>query len=225
MESINIDEKEEFKNPNIDGLRIQMLEEQDKKYKSFAVVAGTTASLSALIIAGNLIFGDGTVSLTCLGSTIAMVSYSIGYLHLIKNNTNELNEFKAMLERKTTDSYVKRNLSLTKHCLENYTISKAMNIGAGTGFSLAALTNLYVACTQNNLSIQVSSAISAALAATVAIMDTMYVQRTKQRINQYEKDVEFYEELSEIEDDIKEGKLPEEALTKRLREQISKIGK
>ncbi len=225
MEPINIEEKEEFKNPNIDEIRIKMLEEQDKKYKSFAVVAGTTASLSALLIAGNLIFGDGTVSLTCLGSTIAMVSYSIGYLHQIKNNTNELNEFKSMIERKTTDSYVKRNLSLTKHCLENYKISKAMNIGAGTGFSIAALTNFYVACTQDNLSIQASSAISAALAATVAIMDIMYVNRTKQRIDQYEKDVEFYEELSAIEDDIKEGKQPQEALAKRLSEQISKIGK
>lgn len=205
---------------NNENPRIKVLEQQKDTYKTFAITAGASASLSAILVANSLLLGN-TSNICCLGSGLAMVSYAINYLRQIKNNNLEIRTY----QENTGLSDIKQTLIKLKHQLERSKIYKTSHNMAAGGFLLSAIISIFNLINAESLNQKLSSAIVLTLSSLVSLGDILYNIESKERLEQTSSDIEYYETLSEIEDSIKEGKEPEEVIAKKLSEQIRKIGK
>ena len=85
-----------------------------KKCKTFAIVSGTVAALSSLVVAGNIAIGNGLEVLQVGGTTAAMVSYLIGYSRQKSIYEKEQKE----LKESEPKSFARERLASLKHDLE-----------------------------------------------------------------------------------------------------------
>ena len=64
---------------NLQESRIKRLQNDIKRCNVFATVSGVVATLSSLVVAGNIVTGNGLEALQVGGSTAAMAAYVLCY--------------------------------------------------------------------------------------------------------------------------------------------------
>lgn len=92
------------------------LEQDIKRCRAFSITSGVVASLSALVVAGNIVTGNGLEALQVGGSTAAMFGYLLCYSQMESIHKKELAESKE--KELTPNNFIKERLETLKYQLE-----------------------------------------------------------------------------------------------------------
>ncbi len=193
---------------NINDFRINLLENEIKMSKPLAIVSGAVASLSALIVAGNLLVNNPVEALQTGGNVVAMAGYAYGYTKAISLTKKQIDN-KKNITNENGISTVKENLEYLKLELAKLHNTKNMAITASTGFGVTALAHLAEIIMMPSPAAYISSSIGIILAGTVAVLDAWLAIQQNTRIKTKQNEVDTYQKLSDAEDEIKELASPE----------------
>lgn len=191
-----MEEKEQIKDWYTE-YKEKKLERDIKRCNAFAIVSGTVATLSSLIVAGNLALGNGLEALQVGGSTLAMAAYTICYS---KMSTSYKDEQKAFQERQTNPKgFIKDRLETLRHELEISDTWLSMDYLVTGGFYLSSLGHIIELLTMPSAPQIVTSVTGAALAGLVATLYLKLIKRHKLASKAKKTEIEGLEELEELE--------------------------
>lgn len=191
-----MEEKEQIKDWYAE-YKEKKLERDIKRCNAFAIVSGTVATLSSLILAGNLALGSGLEALQVGGSTIAMAAYTICYS---KMSTSYKDEQKAFQERtKNPKGFIKDRLETLRHELEISETWLNMDYLVTGGFYLSSLGHIIELLSMPSAPQIVSSITGAALSGLVATLYLKLIKAHKITTQSKKTEIEGLEELEELE--------------------------
>ncbi len=188
--------KERISPEEINRKKIELLEKELESAKTLAITSGAVASLSTVLIASSLAFGDVLQAIQTGGTAVAMASYVYGYHKGKKLINEEINL------RKETNSLgsVKKSLEILKIELAKLNNTKGMATAACSGFLINALAHLAELIMFQEQAGYASSIISIFLSGTVAILDGWLIMLQNNRIALKESEIQAFQELSNLED-------------------------
>lgn len=173
---------------------IKTIQDSAIKSKTFATIAGTVASISSIVVAGNILLGNGLEALQVGGTTIAMASYLIGYSKISTIHQKRVNN----LQNSPSDS-LKTILEDLKDKLETYKTAITMDQIVGGAFYVSTIGHLIELLTIKDMPSVVTNI---ALGTLAALVGTLHIFRAKnyQQQSQLTNDkIECLEELQECE--------------------------
>lgn len=179
----------------------KQLEKDIKRCNTFAVVSGAVASLSALVVAGNVVVGNGLEVLQVGGSTAAMFGYLLTYTQLGNIYKKEQKDFPE--RTKNPQGFVKDRLAVLRHQLEIVKTQLSMDYLVAGSFYASTLGHVIELLTIPDAPQMVSNITGAALSALVA---TLYLKISKtHRINAKvkESEIEGLEAIEQLEEEAK----------------------
>ncbi len=188
--------KEMYSLEELNRIKIDSLNRELNNQKTLAIVSGTVVSLSTILIAGSLVFGDGLQAIQTGGTAIAMGGYVYGYNKSKKLINKELELRKELKGIKK----IKDRLEIVKIELEKLNNTKAMASTACTGFLINALAHIAELIMFADSSQYVPSIISILLSGTVAILDGWLIMSQNNKIELKEEEVKAFQQLSDLED-------------------------
>lgn len=177
------------------------LEKDIKRCKTFTYVSGTVASLSALVLAGNLVVGNGLEAFQLGGSTAAMLAYSIGYANMESIYKKEQTSFKERLAN--PKSFTKTRLEELKYELDILKSQLSMDYIVAGSFYATTLGHLIELLSLPEPPEMVANITGAALSGLVA---TLYLKLSKNhRIDKKGKELETenLEKIAKLEEESK----------------------
>ena len=179
----------------------KQLEKDIKRCNAFAVASGVVASLSALVVAGNIVVGNGLEVLQVGGSTAAMFGYLLTYTQMGNIYKKEQKDFPE--RTKNPQGFVKDRLAVLRHQLELVKTQLSMDYLVAGSFYATTLGHVIELLTIPDAPQMVSNITGAALSALVA---TLYLKISKtHRINAKVKasEIEGLEAIEELEEEAK----------------------
>lgn len=186
---------------------LKRIEDNQRTNKAIFLTSSAVSLFSAALALGNFASGNELSALQNTGMTIAMGCYTVGYHHLYE--INEAEKRNKVKEGESNTSYLtdlKCKLIRLKTSLDRTKTYKNMNIIVGTGFSLAAISNI-IRCihpeTGDNLLL---SSLGACLAGFVAFLNYAMIKRHNSLITTYNTEIEHIEDLIEQEECSKKAK-------------------
>lgn len=172
-----------------------------KRCNTIAIAAGSVATLSSLIVAGNLALGSGLEAIQTGGSMAAMVCYVIGNLKMKESYKKDLAA--TIAEKENPRGFLTSRLETLKYELEIYKTSLTMDKLVAGGFYLSTLGHILELI---SVPTAPAMAISIACSALSGFVATMYLLLTKQHkklIKRAEEESEKLGEIKQLEDQIK----------------------
>lgn len=174
------------------------LEKDIKRCKTFAVVSGAVASLSALVVAGNVVLGNGLEALQVGGTTAAMFGYLIGYSQMEGIYKREQKSFSDRQAKKP--SFVKDRLETLKYQLEVYKSSLGMEYLVAGSFYISSFAHIIELLSMPSATEMVTSITGAALAALVGTLYIALIKSHRNSIKIAETEKANLEEIYELEE-------------------------
>ena len=118
----------------------KQLEKDIKRCNTFAIVTSTVASLSALVMAGNIAIGNELEVLQLGGTTAAMLAYTISYANMESIYKKEQKNFKERIAN--PKSFAKTRLEELKYELSILKAQLSMDYMVAGGFYATTLGHL-----------------------------------------------------------------------------------
>lgn len=180
------------------------LEREIKKCKAFSIVSGTVATLSSLVVAGNIALGNGLEVLQIGGTTAAMVACLFGYSRQKSIYKKELKELKE--SELAPKSFARERLATLKSELEINKTWLGLDYLAAGSFFTSALGHIIEILTIPGQPQMISGIIGAALSALVGTLYLRLSKTHRQRIMNNPAETAGLEILIELEEKNKEQK-------------------
>ena len=171
-----------------------------KRCNSIAVAAGSVATLSSLIVAGNLVLGNGIEALQTGGSMAAMVCYVVGNLKMKESYKKDLAA--TLDEKENPKTFLASRLETLKYELEIYKTSLTMDKLVAGGFYLSTLGHILELISIPTAPAMVTSIACSALSGFVATMYLLLTKQHKKLIKRAEEESEKIGEIKKLEDQI-----------------------
>lgn len=178
----------------------KQLDSDIKRCNAFATVSGVVASISALVVAGNIVVGNSLEALQVGGATAAMFGYAICYSKM--GDTYKLE--KKSLEKLSTASLTKNKLESLKSQLEIAETQLSLNYLVGGSFITSAIAHVIELLTIPSAPEMITSVTCASLAALVGALNFMVTKRQKTRIALNKEQISSLEEEYELEEQSKQ---------------------
>ena len=180
----------------------EQLNRDIKRCNAFAVTSGAVSTLSALVVAGNIVVGNGLEALQVGGATAALFSYLICYSQMGETYKKEL---KYIQERKTNQGYsIKDKLEALKTQLEINKTHLNMEYLVSGSFYASALGHVIELLTIPDASQMIACVTGAALASLVATLNLLFSKRQKMYIALKQNELERLEAEQELDEASKE---------------------
>ena len=180
----------------------EQLNRDIKRCNAFAVTSGAVSTLSALVVAGNIVVGNGLEALQVGGATAALFSYLICYSQMGETYKKEL---KYIQERKTNQGYsIKDKLEELKTQLEINKTHLNMEYLVSGSFYASALGHVIELLTIPDASQMIACVTGAALASLVATLNLLFSKRQKMYIALKQNELERLEAEQELDEASKE---------------------
>lgn len=180
----------------------KQLDRDIKKCKAFAIVSGTVAALSSLVVAGNIAIGNGLEVLQVGGTTAAMVSYLIGYSRSKSIYEKEQKE----LKESEPKSFARERLASLKHELEINKAWLGMDYLVAGSFYASTLGHILEIVSMPGQPQMITGIVAAALSALVGTLYLGLTKTHKKRIKSNPIETASLERLIELEEKNKEQK-------------------
>lgn len=180
----------------------EQLNRDIKRCNAFAVTSGAVSTLSALVVAGNIVVGNGLEALQVGGATAALFSYLICYSQMGETYKKEL---KYIQERKANQGYsIKDKLEALKTQLEINKTHLNMEYLVSGSFYASALGHVIELLTIPDASQMIACVTGAALASLVATLNLLFSKRQKMYIALKQNELERLEAEQELDEASKE---------------------
>ena len=180
----------------------EQLNRDIKRCNAFAVTSGAVSTLSALVVAGNIVVGNGLEALQVGGATAALFSYLICYSQMGETYKKEL---KYIQERKANQGYsIKDKLEALKTQLEINKTHLNMEYLVSGSFYASALGHVIGLLTIPDASQMIACVTGAALASLVATLNLLFSKRQKMYIALKQNELERLEAEQELDEASKE---------------------
>lgn len=180
----------------------EQLNRDIKRCKAFAVTSGVVSTLSALVVAGNIVIGNGLEALQVGGATAALFSYLISYSQMGDTYKKEL---KYIQERQPNQGYtIKDKLEALRTQLEINKTQLTMQYLASGSFYASALGHVLELLTIPDAPQMIACVTGAALSALVATLNLVYSKKQKTYIALKENDIEQLEAEQKLEEESKQ---------------------
>lgn len=180
----------------------EQLNRDIKRCKAFAVTSGAVSALSALVVAGNIVVGNGLEALQVGGATAAMFAYLISYSQMESTYKKEL---KYVQERKPNQGFsIKDKLESLRTQLEINKTQLNMEYLVSGSFYASSLGHVLELLTIPDAPQMIACATGAALSALVATLNLLFSKRQKMYIAIKQKDLEQLEAEQELDEASKE---------------------
>lgn len=184
----------------------EQLNRDIKRCNAFATVSGAVATLSSLIVAGNIVVGNGLEALQVGGATAAMAAYVLCYSQMGETYKKEL---KYVQERKTAQGYsIKDKLESLRTQLEINKTQLNMEYLVSGSFYATTLGHLIELLTIPEAPQMIACVTGAALSALVATLNLLFSKRQKMYIALKQNDLEKLEAEQEL-DEASKQPIPE----------------
>lgn len=191
---------EEFKKET-NNLIAKAYERSIKNSNAIIKTSAIVASLSSLVAVGNYILGNPYIGLQNTGSAIALFGYAVGYSKKIKYIKEQQENFLNPKKNETPIEDLKNYLQKLKSNLQEYKVSKNMDIVAGTGFLISTISSILL-CIDG----QMFALAGAALSAIISVLEYHRAFDNNLLINNTEESIEKTNDLISKYDEI----IPEE---------------
>ena len=196
-----MEEKEQIKDWYTE-YKEKKLERDIKRCKAFAITSGAVSTLSALVVAGNIVVGNGLEALQVGGATAALFSYLICYSQMGDTYKKEL---KSVQERKPNQGYTKKDkLESLRSQLEINKTQLNMEYLVSGSFFASALGHVIELLTIPDAPQMIACVTGAALASLVATLNLVYSKKQKMYIALKQNDLEQLEAEQELEEESKQ---------------------
>lgn len=180
----------------------EQLNRDIKRCNAFAVTSGAVSTLSALVVAGNIVVGNGLEALQVGGATAAMFAYLISYSQMGSTYKKEL---KYIQERQPNQGYsIKDKLESLRTQLEINKTQLNMEYLVSGSFYASTLGHVLELLTIPDAPQMIACATGAALASLVATLNLLFTKRQKTYIALKQNDLEQLEAEQELDEASKE---------------------
>lgn len=180
----------------------EQLNRDIKRCNAFAVTSGAVSTLSALVVAGNIVVGNGLEALQVGGATAAMFTYLISYSQMGSAYKKEL---KYIQERQPNQGLsIKDKLESLRTQLEINKTQLNMEYLVSGSFYASALGHVIELLTIPDASQMIACVTGAALSALVATLNLLFTKRQKTYITLKQNDLERLEAEQELDEASKE---------------------
>lgn len=182
------------------------LEKDIQRCNAFAIVSGAVATLSSLVVAGNIVVGNNLEAMQVGGSTAAMVAYLISYSKMSSIYKKE----KDSLSKQThnPNDFIKERLETLKLQLEQIDTSLSMDYLVSGGFYLSSLGHIIELISTREPINMLSSISGAALSGLVATLYVLLSKNHKKAKTIKETELEKLEEMKKL-DEMSKEPIPE----------------
>lgn len=171
-----------------------------KRCNTIAVVSGAVATLSSLVVVGNIALGSGLEALQTGGTMAAMACYVIGNLKMKEAYKKDLTS--TLDEKENPRSFLASRLETLKYELEIYKTSLTMDKLVAGGFYLSTLGHILELVNNPTTPAMVISIACAALSGFVATMYVLLTKTHKNLIKRAQEENSKLAEIKELEDQI-----------------------
>ena len=196
-----MEEKEQIKDWYTE-YKEKKLERDIKRCKAFAITSGAVSTLSALVVAGNIVVGNGLEALQVGGATAALFSYLICYSQMGDTYKKEL---KYIQERQPNQGYtIKDKLEALRTQLEINKTQLNMDYLVSGSFYASALGHVIELLTIPDAPQMIACVTGAALASLVATLNLLFSKKQKTYIALKQNDLEQLESEQELEEESKQ---------------------
>lgn len=196
-----MEEKEQIKDWYTE-YKEKKLERDIKRCKAFAITSGALSTLSALVVAGNIVVGNGLEALQVGGATAALFSYLICYSQMGDTYKKEL---KYIQERQPNQGYtIKDKLEALRTQLEINKTQLNMEYLVSGSFYASALGHVIELLTIPDAPQMIACVTGAALASLVATLNLLFSKKQKTYIALKQNDLEQLESEQELEEESKQ---------------------
>ena len=173
----------------LDEHRTKLIDTKISRNKTFAIVSGAVAAMSATTVIGNLFTQNYQVSAQNTGTLIAMIAYSIGNYLMYKKATEE----KAIVlsnpeEEINMINLLKNKLELLKNKLEYNKIQRATMATAGAGFLTSFAASFFMQASDLS-SVNTLAIIGSAMAGAVGVGAVSLAKKQKSMIGFYAQEI------------------------------------
>lgn len=180
----------------------EQLNRDIRRCNAFAITSGAVSTLSALVVAGNIVVGNGLEALQVGGATAALFSYLICYSQMGDTYKKEL---KSVQERKPNQGYtIKDKLESLRTQLEINKTQLNMEYLVSGSFFASALGHVIELLTIPDAPQMIACVTGAALASLVATLNLVYSKKQKMYIALKQNDLEQLEAEQELEEASKQ---------------------
>ena len=196
-----MEEKEQIKDWYTE-YKEKKLERDIKRCKAFAITSGAVSTLSALVVAGNIVVGNGLEALQVGGATAALFSYLICYSQMGDTYKKEL---KYIQERQPNQGYtIKDKLEALRTQLEINKTQLNMEYLVSGSFYASALGHVIELLTIPDAPQMIACVTGAALASLEATLNLLFSKKQKTYIALKQNDLEQLESEQELEEESKQ---------------------
>ncbi len=178
------------------------LEQDIKRCKAFSITSGVVASLSALVVAGNIVAGNGLEALQVGGSTAAMFGYLMCYSQMESIHKKELAESKE--KQPTPKNFIKDRLETLKYQLEICDTQLNMAYLVSGSFYASTLGHILELLSMPSAPEIASCITGAALSALVATLYLKLIKSHKITKECRKAEIDGLEEMQKLEEMSKE---------------------
>lgn len=179
-----------MKTNNYNEFKTNLLDKDSQSNKCLTIASGVTASLTAIVAAGNFALGNELIGLQNLGATIALLGYVVGYSKRTKINNQEKQD---ILENPTTEDISLDNLRKLRFEIEKLKNTIGTSTIAGIGFGLSAIATAYITYTDSLMLAGVT-----ALTGTISLFQFIIAHDRALKLKDKQERYNLLKEIDEI---------------------------
>ncbi len=177
---------------SFEELRKSMLEQQLKMSKTISISSGAVASLSALIVAGNIVIDNNLGALQTGGTAFALFAMCMCYLkkqEIAKQELEEIDNPKA-----PSKDVIQDLINKLRGYSEKYELDRNLGALVSSGFFVTAIANIHQIITAPNVGIMATQIALAALASIMSFLNLKLALANQKRFDTNEEAITKLEE-------------------------------
>lgn len=172
------------------------IENDIKRCGAFSVTSGVLASLSALVIAGNIVVGNNIEAFQVGGAAAALFGYALCYS---KMGDTYKKEKKSLEEQPQQTSFLKERLETLKYQLEIAETQLSLNYLVGGSFIASSIAHVIELISMPSAPEIIGNITCATLGAVVGTLNLLMVKKQKFRITAHKEETTCLEEAYKLE--------------------------
>lgn len=177
------------------------IENDIKRCGAFAVTSGVLASLSALVVAGNIVVGNNLEAFQVGGAAAALFGYALCYSKMGDTYKKEKKSFE---EQPQQTSFLKERLETLKYQLEIAETQLSLNYLVGGSFIASSIAHVIELISMPSAPEIIGNITCATLGAVVGTLNLLMVKKQKFRITANQEETTCLEEAYKLEEMCKQ---------------------
>ena len=173
------------------------IENDIKRCGAFAVTSGVLASLSALVVAGNVVVGNNIEAFQVGGAAAALFGYALCYSKMGDTYKKEKKSFE---EQPQQTSFLKERLETLKYQLEIAETQLSLNYLVGGSFIASSIAHVIELISMPSAPEIIGNITCASLGALVGTLNLLMVKKQKFRITANQEETTCLEEAYKLEE-------------------------